>query len=184
MQQNQSFFKAFRFIPIVTVESTEQALAFAEQACEKDIPILEVTLRTQAALPAIKAIAKQFPRLTLAAGTILSVSQLNQARDAGAEVFISPGFDVEIAGAAVKQNLYFLPGVLTPTEVMAAKQFGLSHLKLFPASLLNGSELLRTYAQIFPDILFCPTGGINQGNYEHYLQQENVFAVGGSWLLN
>ena len=144
--------------------------------------MLEVTLRTPVALAAIEAIRKQVPEAIVGAGTVTRPFELNQAIAAGAVFAVSPGLTGELIAAARNASIPLLPGVMTPSEAMAARDAGFSRLKLFPAQQAGGIGMLKAMAGPLPDLKFCPTGGITPETAADYLRLPNVVCVGGSWL--
>jgi 2-dehydro-3-deoxyphosphogluconate aldolase/(4S)-4-hydroxy-2-oxoglutarate aldolase len=146
------------------------------------IRVLEVTLRTAQGLPAIRAIAEQVPDAIVGVGTLTQGEEFAAARDAGAVFGVSPGLTPSLIEAARKSGLPLLPGVMTPSEVMAAREAGFRQLKLFPAVPAGGVGMLNAIAGPLPDVIFCPTGGVSQENAAQFLACKNVACVGGSWL--
>ena len=144
--------------------------------------VLEVTFRTEAAAASIAAIAAELPQVTVGAGTLLRAADVAAAVQAGARFLVSPGTTPQLAGAALATELPYLPGVATPSEIMAARALGICVMKLFPAEAMGGVALLRALAPVFPGIAFCPTGGIDERSADHYLALPNVPMVGGSWM--
>ena len=135
-----------------------------------------------AATAAIAAIAREMPQVIVGAGTLQRAADVAAAVHAGARFLVSPGTIPELAAAALASELPYLPGVATPSEVMAARALGLCLMKLFPAEALGGTEFLRALAPVFPGVAFCPTGGINERQAAEYLALPNVPLVGGSWM--
>jgi 2-dehydro-3-deoxyphosphogluconate aldolase / (4S)-4-hydroxy-2-oxoglutarate aldolase len=146
------------------------------------VRVLEVTLRTPAALACMEAIAREVPEAIVGAGTLRSAADVRAARDAGCLFGVSPGYTAEIGAACRDAALPLLPGVATASEVMAANADGLSFLKFFPATAAGGASLLRALAGPFPDVVFCPTGGITVETAPQFLSLPNVKVCGGSWL--
>jgi 2-dehydro-3-deoxyphosphogluconate aldolase / (4S)-4-hydroxy-2-oxoglutarate aldolase len=146
------------------------------------VTVLEVTLRTAAGVEAIRRIASEVPEAVVGAGTVLGPADLAAVAAAGARFAVSPGFSPSLAAAARDHGLGFMPGVVTPSEVMAAADSGLVLLKFFPAAPAGGVAMLQAFAGPFPAIRFCPTGGIGPADAPSYLALPNVVAVGGSWL--
>jgi 2-dehydro-3-deoxyphosphogluconate aldolase/(4S)-4-hydroxy-2-oxoglutarate aldolase len=169
-------------LPVVTIQESEVAPAVARALVRGGIRIIEVTLRTPAALAAIEAIAREVPEMALGAGTVLSSADLRAAADAGASFAVSPGATPALLGAAAAASVPFLPAVATASELMLAMEAGYGCFKLFPASAAGGPALLAALAGPFPQALFCPTGGISLENAGSYLALPNVSCVGGSWL--
>ncbi|MCQ0986593.1 bifunctional 4-hydroxy-2-oxoglutarate aldolase/2-dehydro-3-deoxy-phosphogluconate aldolase [Jiella marina] len=169
-------------VPVVAVESAAAGVSLARALAAGGIRSIEVTLRTPAALEAIKAIRSEVPEAICGAGTILSPKQFEAAETAGAQFIVSPGATVEILDAARDSDIPLLPGSATPSEMMAMLQEGYEILKFFPAEQIGGAALLKSLAPVIPSLKFCPTGGISTKNVGDYLALPNVLCVGGSWL--
>lgn len=169
-------------IPVVTIGDANDAVPLATALREGGIRSIEITLRNDAGLPAIEAVAKAGLDIMVGAGTITEVSQLRQVYDLGAQFAVSPGTTPALLAAAQKTSLCYLPGVITPSEIIQAVEYGQSLLKFFPAGSFGGTDVLRQYASVFPQVRFCPTGGISPENMANYLALPNVSFVGGSWL--
>lgn len=169
-------------IPVIVIDQVDDAVPLAEALVAGGVKVLEVTLRTSAGLPAIAAIARAVPGAIVGAGTVRSVAELQAARDAGAAFAVSPGFSPAIGQASRELGVPLLPGVATASEVMAAQAQGFDFLKLFPAVPVGGLALLKALAGPFPDVAFCPTGGLTPQNAAEFLALPNVLVCGGSWL--
>jgi 2-dehydro-3-deoxyphosphogluconate aldolase/(4S)-4-hydroxy-2-oxoglutarate aldolase len=143
---------------------------------------MEITLRHEAGLPAIEEVAKAVPEMLVGAGTVTQPSEVDQVVQAGAKFGLSPGFTLELARAIDRSSLPFVPGAMTPSEVLNARDMGYSLIKLFPASLAGGHEMLKALSGPISGVKFCPTGGITIKNMTEYLNLPNVAIVGGSWL--
>jgi len=178
----QSILQTANIIPVITIEKVEHALPLAEALIKGGLNTLEITLRTDAAIDAITAIHKAFPDCQVGAGTVIHPDQIIQIIDAGACFAVSPGITLSLVETAEQHQLPFLPGVATPSEVIAASELGCETLKFFPAHLFGGIDTLKAYASLFPNIRFCPTGGINANNAKDYLALANVISIGGSWI--
>ncbi|MFP6011647.1 bifunctional 4-hydroxy-2-oxoglutarate aldolase/2-dehydro-3-deoxy-phosphogluconate aldolase [Helicobacter pylori] len=169
-------------VPVVVIEDIKDAVPLAQSLIEGGIPIIEVTLRSSCALEAIELIAKNVPKMCVGAGTILNLTQLEQAQNRGAEFLISPGLTIKLLEHAKKKNMPLIPGVSSSSEVMQALELGYNALKFFPAEYCGGVKLLNAFNGPFKGVKFCPTGGIGVDNMRSYLNLENVLCVGGSWL--
>lgn len=169
-------------IPVIVIERAEHAVAMAEALVAGGVRVLEITLRTPAALAAIEAIARAVPDAVVGAGTVRSAADARAAQTAGATFAVSPGCTASVAEACRELGLAFLPGVATASEVMRAAELGFTFLKFFPAAAAGGTALLKAWASPFADVVFCPTGGIGMANAGEYLSLANVGVVGGSWL--
>ncbi|WRA74273.1 bifunctional 4-hydroxy-2-oxoglutarate aldolase/2-dehydro-3-deoxy-phosphogluconate aldolase [Helicobacter pylori] len=169
-------------VPVVVIENIKDAVPLAQSLIEGGIPIIEVTLRSSFALEAIELIAKNVPKMHVGAGTILNLTQLEQAQNRGAEFLISPGLTIKLLEHAKKKDMPLIPGVSSSSEVMQALELGYNALKFFPAEYCGGVKLLNAFNGPFKGVKFCPTGGISADNMRSYLNLENVLCVGGSWL--
>ncbi|MCQ2891838.1 bifunctional 4-hydroxy-2-oxoglutarate aldolase/2-dehydro-3-deoxy-phosphogluconate aldolase [Helicobacter pylori] len=169
-------------VPVVVIENIKDAVPLAQSLIEGGIPIIEVTLRSSCALEAIELIAKNVPKMRVGAGTILNLTQLEQAQNRGAEFLISPGLTPSLLEHAKKKDMPLIPGVSSSSEVMQALEWGYNALKFFPAEYCGGVKLLNAFNGPFKGVKFCPTGGISADNMRSYLNLENVLCVGGSWL--
>ena len=169
-------------IPVIVLQRLEHAVPMARALVEGGIHVLEVTLRTPAAVACIEAIARHVPEVVLGAGTLRSAADVRVAREAGCQFGVSPGYSAAIAAACREAQLPLLPGVATASEVMAANADGLSFLKFFPAVAAGGIGMLKALAGPFPDVAFCPTGGVTIETAPQFLALANVKVCGGSWL--
>jgi 2-dehydro-3-deoxyphosphogluconate aldolase / (4S)-4-hydroxy-2-oxoglutarate aldolase len=169
-------------IPVIAIDDIAHAVPLAHALVAGGIRVLEVTLRTAHGLPAIRAIAEQVPNAIVGVGTLTKRDEFAAARDAGAVFGVSPGLTPNLIDAAKSSGLPLLPGVMSPSEVMAAREAGFRHLKLFPAVPAGGVGMLNAIAGPLPDVIFCPTGGISQETAAQFLACKNVACVGGSWL--
>lgn len=169
-------------IPVIVIDQLDDALPMARALVKGGIRVLEITLRTANGLAAIAAVAREVPDAIVGAGTLTRPEEFAEVRRAGARFGVSPGFSAAMADAAKASGLPWLPGVMTPSDVIAARGAGLSALKLFPAAQAGGIGMLKAMAGPFPDIVFCPTGGINAATARDFLALPNVACVGGSWL--
>jgi 2-dehydro-3-deoxyphosphogluconate aldolase/(4S)-4-hydroxy-2-oxoglutarate aldolase len=168
-------------VPVIVLDDVSRAAPLAQALADGRIRVLEVTLRTGAALDAITRM-RAVEGVFVGAGTVLDPQQLQAAIDAGAQFAVSPGLTPSLAQAAGRAQIPLLPGVATASEVMAARDAGFRRLKFFPAESSGGVAQLRSFAAVFRDVVFCPTGGITARNASSYLELPNVACVGGSWL--
>ncbi|MFS0756779.1 bifunctional 4-hydroxy-2-oxoglutarate aldolase/2-dehydro-3-deoxy-phosphogluconate aldolase [Noviherbaspirillum sp. 1P10PC] len=169
-------------IPVIAIDDINHAVPLARALVAGGIRVLEVTLRTAHGLPAIRAMAEQVPDAIVGVGTLTQPREFAAARDAGAVFGVSPGLTPALIEAAKSSGLPLLPGVMTPSEVMAAREAGFRQLKLFPAMQAGGVGMLNALAGPLGDVMFCPTGGVSQENAPQFLACRNVACVGGSWL--
>lgn len=169
-------------IPVVTIADAQLAAPLAKALLAGGIGVIEVTLRTPAALEAIARIGGEVEGMVVGAGTILTPADAEKATETGAAFLVSPGLSPKLARAAFQIPL--LPGVATTSEVMAARELGFKFLKLFPAEAAGGRALLKSIGGPIPDVKFCPTGGITPETAPDYLMLPNVACIGGSWIAS
>lgn len=169
-------------IPVVIIDDVKAAVPMARALVAGGTPAIEVTLRTPAALDAIRAIAQEVEGATVGVGTVLDAGQLAAARDAGARFAVSPGVSPRLLDAADDSDLPLLPGAATASEVMTLLERGYRFLKFFPAVPAGGTKLIGAWASPLPQVKFCPTGGISLSTATDFLALPNVLCVGGSWL--
>jgi 2-dehydro-3-deoxyphosphogluconate aldolase/(4S)-4-hydroxy-2-oxoglutarate aldolase len=169
-------------IPVIAIPEARHAVPLAQALVAGGVRILEVTLRTAAALEAVRRIAAEVPDAIVGVGTITRPQEFAEAKTAGARFGVTPGLTADLARAAHDSELPLLPGVMTPSEVIMALSFGYTQLKLFPARQAGGIGMLRALAGPFPQTRFCPTGGLNVETAPLFLAEPNVACVGGSWL--
>lgn len=169
-------------IPVIAIDDLAHAVPMARALLAGGIKVLEITLRTEHGLAAIAAIAEQVPGAIVGVGTLTRPEEFVAARDAGAVFGVSPGLTGSLIAAAKSSGLPLLPGVMTPSEVMSAREAGFRQLKLFPAVPAGGVSMLSAIGGPLPDVTFCPTGGISLETASQFLALKNVACVGGSWL--
>lgn len=169
-------------IPVIAVDNVDQAIDLAHALLEGGIKVMEITLRTTAALSAIKNISLEVPDVVVGAGTVLDSEDLSKVIDAGARFAISPGSTTALLKTAQTEQFPLLPGVATASELMHGMDLGYEHFKLFPAVVAGGIGALNAFSGPFPQAQFCPTGGVNISNMNDFLALKNVICVGGTWL--
>lgn len=173
---------AGRLLPVVVLPDVDCAVPLGRTLLDAGLPVIEITCRTPAAIPAIRRLRDSCPDLLVGAGTVLNPSLAQEAIAAGAQFLVSPGFNEDTVRVANAEQVPILPGVLTPTEIEQARYRGQRLMKLFPASTLGGASYVATLASVYRDIRFVPTGGIDPENLPTYLALPSVAACGGSWL--
>lgn len=173
-----------RLICVAVIDQAEHAVPLAEALLAGGLKVMEITFRTAGAADSIARIRRSVPRIAIGAGTLLSAEQVKQAVDAGAQFGVSPGLHESVLAEAVKLQMPFFPGVMTPTEVGRALELGCKQLKFFPAETAGGVKMLKALAGPFAHtgVKFIPTGGINAASLADYLAVPQVAAVGGSWM--
>lgn len=171
-----------RVVPVIVLQDPAHAVPLAHALLEGGIDVMEITLRSDAALKAIEAVAKAVPDMHTGAGTVTRVSEVQQVIDAGASFALSPGATDALIEAVKSARLPFMPGVMTPGEVMHRREQGFTLMKLFPAQQAGGIAMLKALGAPIPDVHFCPTGGVSPDNLSDFLKLPNVAMAGGSWL--
>lgn len=169
-------------IPVIVIDDLRHAVPMARALVAGGIRVLEVTLRTPVALDAVRAIAQQVPDAIVGVGTVTQVKHFASAKQAGAKFAVTPGLTRELARAADDFAIPLLPGVMTPSDIIAATNEGYTALKFFPAAAAGGTTMLKAFGGPFTEVVFCPTGGISLASAPDYLALSNVKCVGGSWL--
>jgi 2-dehydro-3-deoxyphosphogluconate aldolase / (4S)-4-hydroxy-2-oxoglutarate aldolase len=171
-----------RVVPVITLSSVHEAVPLAHALLEGGIDVMEITLRSAAGLPGIVEVAKAVPQMCVGAGTVTQAADVQRVVDAGATFALSPGCTDALVQAVADAKLPFMPGVMTPSEVMRARDHGFRLMKLFPASQAGGMGMLQALGAPLGDVQFCPTGGVSLANLRDFLNLPNVAMVGGSWL--
>jgi 2-dehydro-3-deoxyphosphogluconate aldolase / (4S)-4-hydroxy-2-oxoglutarate aldolase len=179
----QDLLRETRIVPVITIHDVNSAIGLATALRDGGLPVLELTLRTEAGLPAIKRIASEVPDVVVGAGTVLTAQQYVDAREAGAEFIVSPGCTDQLLRAALDAGGAFLPGAVTASEVIRVLDAGIQLLKFFPAQSSGGTAAVKALGGPFPDVKFCPTGGIDLALAHEYLALPNVVCIGGSWMV-
>lgn len=169
-------------VPVILIQRLQDAVPLARALAAGGLPAIEITLRTDAAIDAIRLVSEEVPEALVGAGTILSARDYHRAADAGAKFIVSPGTTQELLDEANLERVPFLPGAITPSEIMALREEGYSVVKFFPAEQAGGAAYLKSLASPLAAVRFCPTGGITAKNASDYLSLPNVVCVGGSWV--
>ena len=170
-------------VPVVVLNDVKNAVPLAQSLINGGLPCAEVTFRTEAAQQSIAEISKNFPQMFVGAGTVLTTEQVDRAVDAGAKFIVSPGFNPKVVEYCIKKGYPVTPGIMTPTELEMALEFGLDVVKFFPAENAGGLKMIKAMAAPYTKMTFMPTGGINPQNVREYLQCDKILACGGSWMV-
>jgi 2-dehydro-3-deoxyphosphogluconate aldolase/(4S)-4-hydroxy-2-oxoglutarate aldolase len=173
-----------RVVPVVVVDDAEQGVLVASALRDGGLPVAEVTFRTAGARAAIEAIAREVPDVLVGAGTVVTAAQVDEAVEAGARFLVSPGLSASVVRRAQELGVPVLPGVATPSDVIAALDLGLGAVKLFPANVVGGPAAVKAFSAPFPGLRFVPTGGVSAANLLDYLALPSVLAAGGSWMVD
>ncbi len=172
-----------RVVPVVVIRDIVDTCPTLEALCDGGIPVAEITFRTACAAEAIRIGCEKFPDMMIGAGTVINAEQAKTAIGAGARFIVSPGLSADVAAVCREADVPYLPGCVTPTEIMAALEMGLTTLKFFPANVYGGLTALKALSAPFPQVRFLPTGGVDLKNIKEYLSFDKIAAVGGSFMM-
>lgn len=172
-----------KYIPVVVIKELSQTDKILKALKNNGINCAEITFRTSCAAQAIAYAVKNYPEMSIGAGTVINAEQCKAALAAGALFIVSPGLSVEVAKLCLKENIPYYPGCVTPTEIMQALDLGITTVKFFPANVYGGLKALKALAAPFPQIKFIPTGGVDRGNIDEFLAFDKVAAIGGSFFV-
>lgn len=172
-----------KIIPVVVIDKIEDTVPVLGALLKGGIKVAEVTFRTECAKDAIALAVKEFPDMLTGAGTVINARQCRAAISAGAGFIVSPGFSEEVFDVCAENNVIYVPGAVTPTEIMNLINHGIKTIKFFPSEAYGGIKTLKAISAAFPGVKFMPTGGINADNMTDYLKLKFVQAIGGSWML-
>lgn len=176
-------FERTRCVPVVVIKTLDDTLPTLTALCDYGIPTAEITFRTACAADAIKRGREQLPDMLIGAGTVINAGQARAAIEAGARFIVSPGLGVDIAEVCSAADVPYIPGCVTPTEIMQAISLGITTVKFFPANVYGGLDAIRALSAPFPQIKFVPTGGVDANNLDEFLACDKVAAVGGSFFV-
>lgn len=180
----QQIFEKHKFIPVVALDDVSKAILLAKALLKGGISIMEITLRSKNAFTIIETLTNDIPEMLIGVGTILNSDQYHKSIKYGAKFTVSPGLTPDLIDVAKDYDTPFIPGAITPTEIMHSINAGFTYLKIFPAESYNGLSILKAIASVFSQIKFCPTGGISLENAKQYLNLPNVSGVGCSFLAD
>ena len=170
-------------MPVLVINKVDKVEYLFEALIKGNLKVVEITLRTSCALKVIEIASKKFPSLMVGAGTVLNEKDLQDIKSAGASFAVSPGSTISLATKALDMKFPFLPGIANSSDIMNLISLGYKSFKFFPAEAAGGINYIKSLNGPFPDIVFCPTGGVNQENATEWLKQNNVICVGGSWII-
>lgn len=174
--------EALKLVPVIKLDSADDALPLAEALIAGGLPVAEITFRTDAAKESIRKIRSACPEMLTGAGTVLNLEQAKSAADAGASFIVSPGMSREVVEFSIENNIPVFPGACTPTEIMTAMEYGLEVVKFFPARQYGGLDTIKALSAPFPSVRFMPTGGISDANIKDFLAFPKIIACGGSFM--
>lgn len=169
-------------VPVVVIENAQDALPTARALLEGGIDVMEITMRTSAALESIRQVAAAAPEMLVGAGTVIDLDQAKACVEAGAKFIVSPGLNPEMVAWCMENHVPVLPGCVTPSEIMTAMRLGVDTMKFFPANVYGGLKAMKALSGPFPAARFIPTGGVNAENLAEYVAAPYIRAVGGSWV--
>lgn len=175
--------KACGIVPVVIIEDADKAKALGRSVLYGGLNCIEITFRTKAAAKAIEIIKKEYPEMTVGAGTVLTIEQVKIAAKAGAEFIVSPGSNPKVIQYCQDNNICVIPGVVTPSEIEKNLDMGITTMKFFPAEAAGGLKMIRAMSAPYGAVSFMPTGGINVDNVREYLKYNKIIACGGSWIV-
>ncbi len=175
--------KQLKIVPVVVIKELADAEPTLQALVDGGLPVAEITFRTACAADAIKLACEKFPEMLVGAGTVINAEQCNKAIDAGAKFIVGPGFSAEVADVCKARGVLYLPGCVTPTEIIAAISHGIEIVKFFPCSNYGGLATIKALSAPFPQLKFLPTGGIDESNVLDYLAFDKIIACGGSWMM-
>ena len=172
-----------KYLPVVVIKEINETDKILNALKGVGINTAEITFRTACAAEAIEYASKNYPEMTIGAGTVINVKQCKAAIKAGAQFIVSPGLSIEVAKLCKSKNIPYYPGCVTPTEIMQALELGITTVKFFPANIYGGLKALKALAAPFPQIKFIPTGGVDRSNIDEFLDFEKIEAIGGSFFV-
>lgn len=175
--------REIKLVPVVVLNSVEETIPTIQALHDGDVPVAEICFRTDCAAECIKLAVEKFPNDLIGAGTVINASQCEQAIDCGAKFIVSPGLSHEVARVCKERNVPYLPGVVTPTEIMQAIDLGINVVKFFPAGVFGGLKAINAMGAAFPSVKFMPTGGVDNSNLKEFVENKRILACGGSWLV-
>lgn len=175
--------KGYKLVPVVVLKELEDTIPTLSALCDGGLPVAEITFRTPCAADAIRLGRKEFPHMLIGAGTVINAEQANKAIDCGAEFIVGPGFAPSVAEVCSSRGVLYLPGCVTPTEIISAISYGIEVVKFFPCSNFGGLGTIKALSAAFPTLKFMPTGGISEENVLEYLAFDKIIACGGSWMM-
>lgn len=174
----------YKIIPVASIENAEDSLYVTEALLNAGLPLIEITFRTLSAAKSIEMISNRFQEVVVGAGTVFTIDQAQRAIDNGARCIVAPGINEDVVRYAQSREVNVFPGVMTPTEIEKALSLGLNYVKYFPAEAAGGIKMIKALSGPYSQVKFLPTGGINTKNVQNYLDLPNVFACGGSWMVD
>ncbi len=176
--------EAYKLVPVIKLDSPDDALPLAEALIAGGLPVAEITFRTDAARESIRKVRSAYPDMLTGAGTVLSLEQAKAAADAGASFIVSPGMNRDVVEFSIENHIPVFPGACTPTEIMTAMEYELEVVKFFPAKQYGGLDTIKALSAPFPSVRFMPTGGISEANIKDFLAFPKIIACGGSFMAS
>lgn len=171
-----------KLVPVIVFSCVEKVKTTMDALQKGDVKVAEICFRTDCAKECLKLALKEYPDFLIGAGTIINASQAKEAIELGAKFIVSPGLSKSVFEVCDKHNVPYIPGVVTPTEIISALDLGLTYLKFFPAGVFGGLKAIKALSSAFPQVKFMPTGGVDNSNLKDFINEKSIFAIGGSWL--
>ena len=175
--------QSLKIVPVVVIKDINDTVPTLKALSDGGLPVAEITFRTACAADAIRLGVKEFPDMLIGAGTVINAEQANAAIDCGARFIVGPGFAASVAEVCRERGVLYLPGCVTPTEIITAISYGVEIVKFFPCSNFGGLGTIKALSAAFPTMKFMPTGGISEENVNEYLAFDKIVACGGSWMM-
>lgn len=172
-----------KLVPVVTFDNVDETIPTLQALRKGNVNIAEICFRTDCAEECLKLSLDTFKDMLIGAGTVINKKQALKAIELGAKFIVSPGLSEEVALVCKENNVQYIPGIVTPTEIMKAIDLGITYVKFFPAGVFGGLKAIKALSAAFPQIKFMPTGGVNNDNLKEFINEKSIFAIGGSWLL-
>ena len=172
-----------KLVPVITFKNVDEVPNILSKLKQGEVYVAEICFRNDIAEECLSFAIKDFPEMIIGAGTIINKEQATKAIMCGAKFIVSPGLSEDVYNVCNKHGITYIPGVVTPTEIMKALEMGITYLKFFPAGVYGGLKAIKALASAFPQVKFMPTGGVDNSNLEEFINEKSIFAIGGSWLI-
>lgn len=172
-----------KLVPVVVFQNIEEVDVILPALIKGNVPVAEICFRNEASIKGLEIATKKYNNMLIGAGTIINKEQAKLAISYGAKFIVSPGLSEEVNEVCTKHNIPYIPGIVTPTEIIKAISLGITYVKFFPAGVFGGLKAIKALAAAFPQVRFMPTGGVDNSNLSEFIKEKSIFAIGGSWLI-
>ena len=172
-----------KLVPVVVFQNTDDVDVILPDLIKGNVPVAEICFRNEASIKGLEIATRKYSDMLIGAGTIINKEQAELAISYGAKFIVSPGLSEEVNEVCVKHNIPYIPGIVTPTEIIKAINLGIRYVKFFPAGVFGGLKAIKALAAAFPQVKFMPTGGVDNSNLGEFIKEKSIFAIGGSWLI-